>query len=149
MKADADFRPRRLIAFDFGTRRIGAAVGQETTQSATPLCTLSSVRGRPDWGRIEEIVDEWQPDRLVAGRPLQADGTPGKVAFASDRFAAELESRCRLPVDKVDERLSSREAESRLRTTRNRGAGRQPGLDAMAACLILETWFSLGIRNDG
>jgi putative Holliday junction resolvase len=148
MTTDAGIAPRRVIGFDFGTRKIGAAVGQETTRSATPLCTLVAVRGQPDWRRIDEIIDDWQPDRLVVGRPLQADGSAGSVARASDRFVTQLEKRCGLPVDTVDERLSSQEAETRLRATGKGRAAPRSGIDAMAACLILETWFSIGAVSD-
>jgi len=139
---------RRVVGFDFGTKRIGAAVGQEATRSATPLCTLTTVRGGPDWQGIAEIVAEWRPDRLVVGRPVQADGSVGAVARASERFVTKLEALCALPVDTVDERLSSHEAEARLRSPDGAHSRSRAGVDAMAACLILETWFSIAAGDD-
>ena len=141
--------PRRIMGFDYGTKRIGTAVGQETTRSATPLCTLATIRGRPDWQRIRHIVEEWQPDRLVVGRPLQADGRASEFTRACERFGAQLAKRYGLPVETVDERLSSHEAELRLRAAGRGGGHSQHGVDAMAACLIVESWFLANTRNDG
>ena len=148
MASGARIGLRRLIGFDFGTKRIGAAVGQEATHSATPLCTFATIRGEPDWQKIGQIVAEWQPDRLVVGHPLHADGTRGGVARAAERFAAQLAERLGLPVDTVDERLSSHEAELRLRADGSPPRRSRPKLDAMAACLILETWFSSRASDD-
>lgn len=123
-----------LVCFDYGMKRIGVAVGQTLTGTASPLGTIL-VHGRePDWTAIGRIIHEWKPDALVVGKPLNMDGTSQPMTRASNRFARELGERYSLPVFRADERLSSYEAASRMKTTR--------GLDPAAAQVILETWLS-------
>ena len=126
------------LGFDFGTRRIGVAVGQTLTGTASPLVTLTAVRQRPDWGRIAGLIGTWRPEGLVVGLPLNMDGTEADVAPRARRFARQLEGRFRLPVRLVDERLTSVEAERVLAAGRRRDGD----VDAQAAKLILETWLS-------
>jgi putative Holliday junction resolvase len=126
--------PLTLIGFDYGELRIGVAVGQTLTRTATPLETIGVNNGRPDWARIDAVIAEWQPGALVVGDPLNMDGTSQHMTEAATAFAAVLEKRYNLPVYRVDERLSSWEAKVRLRDTRN--------LDPIAAQAILETWLS-------
>ncbi len=127
-----------LLGFDYGTRKIGVAVGQAVTGTATPLTTLRPVKNRPDWAAIARLVEEWQPDALVVGLPFEMDGSPAEVHDRALRFARQLEGRFRLPVHLADERLTSREAWSRLGGRAMKDLGR---VDAMAAKLILETWL--------
>lgn len=131
-----------LLGFDFGPRKIGVAVGQTITASATPLKTLRSREERPDWAGIAALIQEWQPAALVVGLPFNMDGTEVDWAPRVHRFARQLEGRHGLRVHLIDERLTSLEAR-RLLDTR---PGRKPGLDAdrldaLAAALILETWL--------
>jgi len=112
--------PETLLGFDFGTRRIGIAIGQTLTGSARPLTTLNTRNGKPDWEAIGRLIREWQPDRLIVGLPLHMDGTPQPM-----------------PVDWVDERLTSDAAERELPSQRDKGA-----VDALAAALILEDWLA-------
>ena len=123
-----------LIGFDYGEVRIGVAVGQTLTGTATPLETIAVSNGNPDWARIDQIIAEWQPRALVVGDPLHMDGTPQYMTQAANAFADTLARRYRLPVYRADERLSSWEAKGRLKDTRN--------LDPIAAQAILETWLS-------
>jgi putative Holliday junction resolvase len=126
------------LGFDFGTRRIGVAVGQTITRTASPLGTLTAVRQRPDWARIAGLIDTWRPEGLVVGLPFNMNDTEAEVAARARRFARQLEGRFRLPVHLVDERLTSLEAEHLLAA-----AGQRSGdVDAQAAKLILETWLS-------
>lgn len=129
---------RIVLGFDHGRARIGVAVGQTLTADARPLTTL---RGT-DWGGIEGLVREWRPDLLVVGVPRHADGSASVSTVAALDFARELTARTGLSVRTVDERLSSREAEQRLREQGidPRRAGDR--VDAMAAAVILETWFN-------
>lgn len=126
-----------LLGFDFGPSKIGVAVGQTLTGSATPLETLRAVRQHPDWDGISRLVKEWQPEALVVGIPYNMDDSEAEPAARARRFARQLEGRYRLPVHLVDERLSSLAARREL--------GRRPKrieeLDAIAAKLILETWL--------
>jgi len=126
--------PSSLLCFDYGEKRIGVAVGQPLTGTATPLETIAVRRGLPDWERIEALIAEWRPDAFVVGNPLNMDGTRQSVTESADRFARQLGGRFGMPVFRADERLSTVEAKNLLRRTRD--------LDAVSAQLILETWLA-------
>lgn len=127
-----------LLGFDFGPRKIGVAVGQTITGSASPLTTLRAIRNKPDWEGIGKLLASWQPEALVVGLPFNMDDSEAECAEPAKRFARQLEGRFGLPVHLVDERLTSREARSRL----GKKASSREVVDAMAAKLILETWLS-------
>ncbi len=133
-----------ILAFDYGLRRIGVAVGQTITASASPLGTLLSTADGPDFVRIDALLREWRPDRLVVGLPLQADGNDSDMSRAARAFAADL-GRFGLPVDCVDERHSSQEAQATLKRARqsgSRGRIRKEHIDAAAAVLIAERYLA-------
>lgn len=130
--------PNTLIAFDFGERRIGTAVGQTVTRTATPLETIPVRREKPDWSAIDRLIDAWKPDALVVGLPLNMDGTEQRITAQARRFANRLHGRSRLPVHLADERLSTREAWTRLVES----GSRRDGPDPVAAQVILEGWFA-------
>ena len=131
-----------LLAFDFGLRRIGIATANRRTGTATPLKTLEAGRQLP-WEQIDSIIAEWQPGQLVVGLPDPT--TAGTIAEAAAAFAAELEQRYRLPVASTDESLTSRAAQSELKTARRNQLMpkriRKGTLDSHAACLIAEQWL--------
>lgn len=127
-----------LMGLDYGHRRIGVAVGQTVTGTATALEVVPQRGGAPDWARLEALRAQWRPQAWVLGWPVPADGTQTPLLQAVTRFAAELERRCGLPVERIDERLSSHAARE-LAAGQGRGG---PGIDAVAAQLILESWFS-------
>jgi len=133
-------RQRTLLAFDFGIRKIGIATGQEVTGTARPLTVLASRAGKPDWQAISRLIDRWQPQALVIGVPLNMDGSEQHMTHAAQRFGRQLQERYNLPVFEVDERLSTIEAEDRIRAAGKSSAARHD--DAVAAQVILETWFS-------
>ncbi len=126
-----------LLGFDFGPRKIGVAVGQTVTRSASPLTTLRSRNQRPDWVGIGRLIRDWQPIALVVGLPFNMDDSEAQWAPSARRFARGLESRFGLAVHLVDERLTSIEAKRML----GREATSLAVIDAMAAKLILETWL--------
>ena len=126
-----------LLGFDYGEKRIGIAVGQGITRTATALCTLNAREGMPDWERISALVDEWRPAALVIGLPRHADGTDSATTRAARAFAQQLEGRYRLPVHLMDERLSS-QAAAALQQEDHQG---KAGLDAIAARIILQDWL--------
>lgn len=126
-----------LLAFDYGRKRIGVAVGQQITQSATPLTTVRARDGKPDWDAINRLIAEWKPDALVVGIPYHMDGSEQEMTRAARRFCRQLEGRYRLAVHQVDERLTSYMVESTLSET---GELRQD-IDPLAARLILEDWL--------
>jgi len=122
-----------VLGFDFGMARIGIAVGQRITRTASPLFVLRARDGTPDWRVIERVISEWRPERLIVGLPLNMDGTGSDMSRLAEKFGRRLEGRFGLPVDMVDERLTSRAARDY--------AGEGEWLDAIAAKLILETWL--------
>lgn len=126
-----------LIGFDYGEKRIGVAVGQTLTTTATPLTTLAARYGKPDWSKVRTIIDQWRPDALVVGLPLNMDGTEQQATKEARRFARRLQQHHPLPVHFADERLSTREARDR----EHAGVPRQ-GRDAVAAQVILEGWMN-------
>lgn len=131
-----------VLAFDFGEKRIGVAIGETLLAQAHPLTVLHV--GGGDEARLAEIaklIREWQPVQLVLGLPTHADGTPHAMTERCQGFAATLRQHFRLPVDLTDERLTSRDAETRLRETGRNSKTMKPLLDAVAAQLILQTWF--------
>lgn len=133
----------RALAFDFGLRRTGVAAGQSVTASAAPVTVLKMTDGVPDWGLIDGLIKEWQPQRLVVGLPYTMQGDEQDITRRARAFAAELEKRYPCPVLTIDERLSSKEAEARLRELRQQGRRRvrREDIDCAAACVILESWF--------
>ncbi|WP_336365569.1 Holliday junction resolvase RuvX [Marinobacter sp. C2H3] len=132
---------RRVMAFDFGLRRMGAAVGQEWLGRGEPLALIPARDGIPDWTRIEALLTEWQPDLVLVGLPLNMDGTENEMCARARKFGKRLQGRFHCPVEMVDERLTSFEAKGdALAAGRSRDFGRN-GIDDRAAVLILETWF--------
>jgi len=132
-----------ILAFDFGLRRIGVAVGQATTCTASSLETVRNSHS-PDWTAVDRLVREWQPKLLLVGIPLGADGEETEMSRAARRFGARLQERFALPVDFADERLSSRAAEGRFAELRASGELRRKHtdqLDAISAQIILENWL--------
>lgn len=135
-----------ILGFDFGTKKIGVAVGQSITQTVTPLVTLPSLNQQPDWVAIEALIKEWLPTILVVGLPVHLDGEEQTMTLAARKFGNRLNGRFNLPVEFMDERLSSYEAEERLREiNRNKKQTnkRQTAMDIdkIAAQLIVESWF--------
>jgi putative Holliday junction resolvase len=136
--------PETLIALDFGLRRIGVAVGQDITGSAQPLGIVANGPRGPDWKRLDRLLAEWRPARLVVGMPLHADGSKSELAAAVDAFVRDL-ARFGLPVETIDERYSSLEAGERLIARRKLGGSgriRKEEVDAAAAALIAERWLA-------
>ncbi len=129
-----------LLSFDFGEKRIGIAFGQTLTSSVTPLHTLSAVKQQPDWAGIEALIKEWQPDLLIVGLPLHMDGSEQTLTQRCKRFGNQLKGRYNLPVEWVDERLTSHEAESMLRQ-RGKNHSNKKDVDKIAAGLILQSWL--------
>ncbi|KHD11587.1 Holliday junction resolvase [Candidatus Thiomargarita nelsonii] len=124
-----------LMGFDYGSKRIGVAVGQTLTATARPLAIVRIKNQQIDWTHITALIQEWQPDALVVGLPKHADGSDSTSTIAARRFSRQLQGRYQLPVHTIDERLSSIAAAQRISPNRK-------DLDAVAAQIILETWLS-------
>lgn len=130
-----------VLAFDFGLRRIGVAVGELLLGQARALVLIESERNDQRFARIAALINEWQPIRLIVGRPCHDDGRPHEMTARCQRFATQLEERYHLPVTLVDERFSSAEAESRLTAQGLDWRSRKERLDALAAEIILQDYF--------
>jgi len=126
---------RTLMGFDYGARRVGIAVGQTVTGSASPLTILQQPASAEFWRQLDRLMTEWRPDALIVGQPLHADGSSGAITQAAAAFGEQLHARYGLPVIGVDERLTSWEADQ---VAREVPASRR---DAVAASLILMTYL--------
>ena len=132
-------RELTLLAFDFGLKRTGVAVGQTITASATPLAVVATTADGPDFKHIDALMEQWQPDALVVGLPLNMDGSEQPLTDQVRWFAAALRERYHRPVHFADERLTTREARARS----GPGSTRDPlAQDAVAAQIILEGWLA-------
>lgn len=121
-----------LLGFDFGVRRIGVAIGNTLTCSARPLSQIDARVSERSFEAIERLLREWQPHKLVVGRPLHPDGARHAMTDRCERFARQLNGRFRLPVELVDERYSSVDAAA---------AGASDALDAESAAIILRQYL--------
>ncbi len=135
------------LAFDYGSKRIGTAVGEAILQRARPLSVVLNTNGTPDWNAIDTLVEQWQPTDLVVGWPLTEDGEEQAITLHVRGFIKRLVKRYSLPVHKMDERFSSNAAQQIIREHRQSGQSKrksqQGDVDKVAAALILESWFSL------
>lgn len=133
-----------VLAFDFGERRIGVAVGECELRTASALTTLDAETNDARWSGIGRLLDEWKPALLVVGLPLSPDGEPHDMTMRAQRFARQLEGRYRLPVALQDERFTSAEADAQLRDGGQKDwRERKKQLDAHAAQLILKDFFDV------
>ncbi len=131
-----------LLAFDFGTKRIGVAVGNSISGTAQPLTTIQGEENAPRFAAIEKLLAEWQPAALVVGLPCNDDGSPHEMTQLCRRFANRLKGRGDLPTLLVDERYTSAAASSELEAAGVRGIKQKPLLDQMAAQQILRAYFN-------
>lgn len=130
-----------VLAFDFGSKRIGVAVGESTLGIAHPLEVIAVEDNRRRFERIAALIEEWRPARLVVGFPAGAGEGARPLADAIARFERRLRARFGLPVERVDEALSSWDASRRLSASGVSARAQKTRLDAFAACVILQTWF--------
>ncbi|MDF2691410.1 MAG: Holliday junction resolvase [Gammaproteobacteria bacterium] len=130
-----------VLGFDFGLRRMGVAAGQAITKTATPLPSLSAKQGVPNWQEIAKLIKEWQPQALLVGIPLLMDGNEQPITKNARDFAEALKQ-FDLAVFEVDERLSTREARSRLSEINEFKNMNHQKVDSMAACIIVETFLN-------
>lgn len=130
-----------FLGFDFGYKRIGVAVGQKLTGSASPLPTLAAKLGVPNWDVINTLIQQWRPVALVVGLPTCIDDTEQYTTAAARGFARQLRKRFALPVHLVDERLSTVEARAHLFETGGYRKIKASEVDSIAACIILEQWL--------
>jgi len=138
-------QPLAVLAFDFGLRRIGVAFGAVPSGTASALGVIAARDGAPDREQLDRLISEWQPDGLVVGLPGNTDGTASEMTEKTQAFGEWLTQNYQLPVEYVDERFTSVEAESILKEQRRSGARKRKiqktDIDAMAAMLIAQSWL--------
>lgn len=131
----------RLLAFDYGTKRIGSAYGQNITSQAKALKPITNSPQGPNWKDINKLVAEWSPQAMIVGLPLNMDGTEQTITELTRQFAKQLKERFKLPVFLYDERLSTAAAKEHLFSKGGYRALQKYSIDSTAAKIILERWL--------
>lgn len=131
--------PKVLLCFDFGMRKIGVAVGQTITRSASPLDIIKAQDGIPNWEQIAALIQTWNADTLVVGIPFNLDGSDQPITHATRKFARRLENHFHLPVLMIDERLTTKVARQAVQQIY--ADDKKIAIDSYAAKIILESWF--------
>lgn len=130
-----------LLAFDFGTKSIGVAIGQRITATARPLPALKAQDGTPDWNAVAKLLQEWQPEAVIVGLPLNMDGTEQPLTARARKFANKIHGRFGVAVKLHDERLSTVEARAGLFERGGFRALNKGSVDSASAVIILESYF--------
>jgi putative Holliday junction resolvase len=130
-----------VIGVDFGTGSIGFAVGQTLTGTAQPLNAIKAQDGVPNWDNVKQLLDEWQPDLVVVGLPLNMDGTEQEMTVRARKFANRLHGRFGVQVTTHDERLTTTDAKAQLFAAGGYKKLKKGAIDSMSAVVILESWF--------
>lgn len=128
------------MGFDFGSKSIGVAIGQEITGSANPLQSLKARDGIPNWNNIASLVEQWEPDLFIVGLPLNMDGTNQPITFAAKKFANRLNAKYGIPAQTQDERLSTVDAKAQLFAQGGYKNLTKGNVDNLSAKLIIESW---------
>lgn len=136
-----DIGQRTVLAFDFGTKSIGVAVGQEVTGTASPLAALKARDGIPDWQQIAALYEEWQPHLVVVGLPLNMDGSEQEMTLRAKKFANRLHGRFKVAVETCDERLTTTDAKSMLFELGGYKKLTKDKIDSVSACVIFTSWI--------
>jgi putative Holliday junction resolvase len=132
---------KTLLAFDYGTKNIGVATGQTITSSANSLTPLKAKDGIPDWAQIEKLIQEWKPDLVLVGLPLNMDDSESELSARARKFANRLHGRFGVKIEMIDERLTSFEAKGEVMSRGGSRDYKNNPVDSIAARLILESWF--------
>ena len=134
----------QILAFDFGTKHIGVAVGQTITRTSSPLIVLNVAReGKEIWNTISSLIDEWKPDQLLVGKPLNMDGTPSEMMKKVDLFFKKLQKISSIPCELVDERLTSFEAKQLMQVD-----SKDDRIDDLAAKIFLDNWIEHHVNSN-
>ena len=130
-----------IVAFDFGLKHIGMAIGQEITNTAQTFYSLKAESGEPNWDELDIIVRDWQPKLFVVGNPINMDGSDSDMKEKSDKFSNLIRQRYNIPVELMDERLSTREARERMKSDSGHFVDASADTHQISAQIILESWF--------
>ena len=134
----------QILAFDFGTQHIGVAVGQTITKTSSPLIVINVAReGKEIWNTISNLIDEWKPDQLLVGKPLNMDGTPSDMMKKVDPFFQKLQKISDIPCELVDERLTSFEAKQLMQKD-----SKDDRIDDLAAKIFLDNWMEHYVNSN-
>ena len=134
----------QILAFDFGTKHIGVAVGQTITKTSSPLIVINVAReGKEIWNTISNLIDEWKPDQLLVGKPLNMDGTPSDMMKKVDPFFQKLQKISDIPCELVDERLTSFEAKQLMQKD-----SKDDRIDDLAAKIFLDNWIEYYVNSN-
>jgi putative Holliday junction resolvase len=133
----------RILAIDFGRKRMGLAISDELQLTARPLATLARTNRRNDLRRLRDVVRAHGIGKIVVGNPVRLDGSEGEMAREAAQFAARIRKELRIPVELFDERLSSWEAQETAKVTKTKSKKQDAGIDAMAAAVILREFLEL------
>ena len=133
----------QILAFDFGTQHIGVAVGQTITKTSSPLIVINVAReGKEIWNTISNLIDEWKPDQLLVGKPLNMDGTPSDMMKKVDPFFQKLQKISDIPCELVDERLTSFEAKQLMQKD-----SKDDRIDDLAVKIFLHNWMERYVNS--
>jgi putative holliday junction resolvase len=138
---------KTYLAFDFGEKRIGVAVGSDITESANALTTIVATNDDERFGAISPLVNDWQPFAFVVGLPSHPDGTAHAMTARAEKFARQLQGRFNRPAHLVDERYTSLEAEYELMMRGGKKSKTKEAIDAEAAATILRRFFESGVKS--
>tara|TARA_Y100001970_G_scaffold153990_1_gene188517 strand:+ start:6213 stop:6620 length:408 start_codon:yes stop_codon:yes gene_type:complete len=134
----------QILAFDFGTQYIGVAVGQTITKTSSPLMVIDVARdGEEIWNTISNLIDEWKPDQMLVGKPLNMDGTPSDMMKKVDPFFQKLQKVSNIPCELVDERLTSFEAKQLMQKD-----SKDDRIDDLAAKIFLDNWIEHYVNSN-
>ena len=127
----------QIIAFDYGEKKIGVAVGQTSTNTSSPLQIIFNKDDKTNWISISSLLDEWKPDLILLGKPLNMDGSESEIMKKVDKFYKELKSIYDADIEFVDERLTTFEAREILKDEKH------DDVDAHAAKILIDNWFDI------
>ena len=130
-----------IMAFDFGTQKMGMAVGQALIESATPLALFPMKDGVPQWENLLKIIKQHQPQLFLVGLPLNMDDSESELSTRARKFARRLRHQSNINTLMVDERLTTREARDELDHYQAQGRGKKLAADSLAAALLIESWY--------
>lgn len=131
-----------MIAFDFGVKSIGVAVGQQITGTASPLAAIKADNGIPNWDTLAALFKEWQPSMVIVGFPTNMDGSEQPITARARKFSRRIHTKFNLPTQGHDERLTTVEAKERLFELGGYKKLTKGKIDSVSAVLILESWFA-------
>ena len=136
-----EYNAQLIMAFDFGTQKMGIAVGQSSIHSTNPLPLFPMKDGIPNWDALLKIVKEWQPNLFLVGLPLNMDDSESELSARARKFARRLRHQTHIETKMVDERLTTREARDELEYYQTQGRGKRLAADSLAASLLIESWY--------